>query len=257
MNELMISDIAIRRDTDGRYCINDLHRAAGGEAKHQPALWLRSAQVQDLTNELKHSTNSQTETNQPLRVQNGGNAPGTYVCKELVYAYAMWISPAFHLKVIRAYDAQVPQPAAQTINMRDPRQLQVAMLQLIEVTQEQQVTIDQQQLQIEQDKPKVQALERISAAKHTITLTETAKVLQVKMVDLTARMHASNWIYRLNGSWVGYDYRIKNGDLAYKEARYTDQDTGKEVIKPYIHVTQQGLVKLAKLFAVEHEVTLA
>lgn len=109
-NQLTLSDATIRSDAQGRYSLNDLHRASGGEKRHTPSRWLESQQTQDLIAEIDkncQNRNSGSETNQALRVQNGGKHPGIYACKELVYSYAMWISPAFHLKVIRAYDDMV------------------------------------------------------------------------------------------------------------------------------------------------------
>jgi len=108
---LTIANTLIKQDENNLFCLNDLHKAAGNEPKFKPSLWLRSQQSKDLISEL--STYSCLA---PIEVHKGGKTPGTFVVKELVYAYAMWISPSFHLAVIRAYDALVTQP---TINLTD------------------------------------------------------------------------------------------------------------------------------------------
>ncbi len=97
MGEVLVLDnVEIRRDSEGRYCLNDLHKAAGNEERHAPALWER--QAGELISVLEKDTKSYVLS----KVR--GRTGGTYVCKELVYAYAMWISPAFNIKVIRAFD---------------------------------------------------------------------------------------------------------------------------------------------------------
>ena len=88
---------AIRTD-NGLFSINDLHKAAGGEKRHQPANWLRLQQTIDLIDYLK----TEESKTQMCAIQSKQGV-GTFVCKELVCAYAAWISPAFHLVVIRSF----------------------------------------------------------------------------------------------------------------------------------------------------------
>ncbi|BBL77414.1 KilA-N domain-containing protein [Methylomagnum ishizawai] len=107
---LTISDISIRQDEQGRYCLNDLHRASGGQPRHKPSEWLRNKQVIDLVKELEKAGIPAIQSKQQL---------GTFVHRDMVYDYAMWISPAFKVKVIRAYDAIAtqarPDPAPEAL----------------------------------------------------------------------------------------------------------------------------------------------
>lgn len=112
-NSLTIGSSEIRQ-VDGLYSLNDLHVASGEEQRHQPRYFLAIQQTVDLISEIE---NSEKSLFKPLKVIQGRNG-GTYACKELVIAYAAWISPAFHLKVIRVFLAQVGRtlPAPETIN---------------------------------------------------------------------------------------------------------------------------------------------
>ena len=97
MSESIVIANSTIRQQDGLYCLNDLHRASGGKAKSQPSYFLRTQQTQDLINKINHSANMQSA----VRVINGGENRGTYVCKQLVSAYGAWVNPDFHLLVMK------------------------------------------------------------------------------------------------------------------------------------------------------------
>ncbi|WP_223956726.1 KilA-N domain-containing protein [Aeromonas caviae] len=59
----------VRRDAEGRYCLNDLHKAAGNEQKDAPRYWLATQQAQDLGTLL-------SDSGIPLSVVKGGNDQG-------------------------------------------------------------------------------------------------------------------------------------------------------------------------------------
>ena len=96
--KVTICEVQIGQDAQGRYCLNDLHKAAGGENRHRPSIWTENNQTKELIEEISKAGFP------ALTVVKGGNKAGTYVCKELVYAYAMWISAKFHLHVIQTFD---------------------------------------------------------------------------------------------------------------------------------------------------------
>lgn len=101
MNAIQISNVTIRQTDNQLYNLNDLHKASGGDEKQQPAFWLRNKQTQELIAEIEAQGGVAVTTSQ------GGKNRGTFVCKELVYAYATWISAKFFLLVIRTFDAVV------------------------------------------------------------------------------------------------------------------------------------------------------
>lgn len=120
MSALVVAGIAVKTDAEGRYCLNDFHKAAGGEAKHTPGRFTITEGCTALVEQLILESGLA-----PLASQRGGSTPGTYVCKELVYAYAMWVSPKFHLHVIRTYDQ-----VAQELAIRARAELELATAKL-------------------------------------------------------------------------------------------------------------------------------
>jgi len=235
MTALSISNIAVRQDAAGRYCLNDLHRAAGAERRHQPAKWLITQQALELIAEIEKTG---------ILVIHAKQGVGTFVGKELVYAYAMWISPIFHLKVIRAYDALVTQPPSQRDPIQwlsDPATMRRLLLSYCDQVLDLEHTV--QSLA-----PRANALDRLAEAQGSCCLTDAAKALQLRPKDLIQWLLAQRWIYRRPGgaAYLAHQQRIQAGLVTMKIVAVPRSDGTARIVEQ-VRITAKGLARLGQL----------
>jgi phage antirepressor YoqD-like protein len=235
MGSLTISNITVRQDAEGRYCLNDLHKAAGAERRHQPAKWLITQQSRELIAEIEKTGILVIQAKQGI---------GTFVGKELVYAYAMWISPIFHLQVIRAYDQLVTPPST----ARDPIELlndPAAMRRLLLSYCEKVLDLEETAKRLA---PKAIALDRIAEAHGSFCLTDTAKSLQLRPKDLLQWLLEHRWIYRRPGGsgYLAYQQKIQAG-LVTMKILSVERSDGTARIVEQVRVTAKGLARLGEL----------
>lgn len=238
MNAMTIAGTAIRTDAAGRYCLNDLHRASGGQPGHRPGEWLRNKQAQELVAEMGGAGISAG----PVATVNDGTNNGTFVAKELVYAYAMWISPAFHLKVIRAYDALVTAPAARDPMdlLNDPAAMRGLLLGYTEKVLALESTVAAQA-------PKVEFADAVMNADGTLLVREVAKTLGLRVRRTEKALRAKGVILSNNAPAAEY---VTKG--YFKEAVHrVETDTQGTLLKVSARVTGKG-VEFIRRFAARH-----
>ena len=231
---LLVGDAVISIQ-GGLYSLNDLHRASGGHPNHQPSNFLKLEGTQELAREISKEINQSYDSmTGVLEVVRGGNNPGTYVCKELVYAYAMWVSAAFNLRVIRAFDAGVSAPAAPAIPQTLPEALRLA------------ADIEEQRLvlaaKIEADAPKVAFAERHVNADGEFSMRDTAKQINVPERKFISLVLADGYVYRSQSTnkLIPYAATIKRGYMDVRAVVITRADGTEKALQQAV-VLPKGL----------------
>lgn len=182
--KIQLYDTQIRQDEQGRFCLNDLHQASGGESRHRPTYWLSNQQTQELIGEISKDGIPSIFTKQGL---------GTFVSKELVYAYAMWISPKFHLYVIRTFDSLASHQNSTALSL-SRKELALMVVQAEE---------ENERLQIENKQQSDHIESMTSYFRSGMTAPQFVKGLNgVNSTQINAFLQKKNWLYRdQRGEW--------------------------------------------------------
>ena len=174
----------------------------------KPSEWLRW----DRTVELLKAVEASRENDISLagipaiRVGKGGNDPSTYVSWELIYAYAMWVSPEFHVKVIQTFHK---------------------------------VQMDERE-KLQNDAALYQAL---SMSSTDMLISEAALTLGVKRHRLFSHLSDTlMWIYKRGAKWWPSQKAVEDGFVARRLHSYTDESGQHRSYQAVI--TERGLTKV-------------
>ncbi|NCC40477.1 MAG: hypothetical protein EOM21_13675 [Gammaproteobacteria bacterium] len=239
-----IDGIAVSKDAHERFCLNDLHRAAGGEKRHSPNYWLDLSQTKELIEELRKSliisdtgipVTDRINHLEPVVTQQGFGTQGTFVVRELVYSYAMWVSPAFHLKVIRTFDAaQTPQTYIAALEAHLETVKRNAALEAEKAQLVQKIEVDEPFVEIGRAITHETSLTR----RDWVTMLKADHSLKIKEKELTQWLIDCGYCYRepLKGELRAYAHSDRLFHLQY------------EVIhgfhRPVLKITGEGVLEL-------------
>lgn len=231
-----IDGAVIRQDQYGRYCLNDLHKASGNERKNQPQYFLENKQTQDLVQALTDTGISVS----PINVIRGGLEQGTYVVKELVYSYAMWISATFHLKVIRTFDAV----ATGAIQPQKPTELsRMDLIQLALQAEQENIELRGQVAILE---PKAKGLDRIADCTNVLGIREAAKVLKIGQNQLAQYLVDHKVVYRDQYSKIQAYQKSIDQKLVHVVTSAPRLTESGEKVFTQVKLTQKLITRIAK-----------
>jgi hypothetical protein len=101
---ITIGTTTIHQSDNGLYLITDLWKASGSLSKDLPQKWLELKSTQKYLRFLNAIPETGSISKSSEIITTGEKSfHGTYVCEELVYSYAMWISCEYHHLVITTF----------------------------------------------------------------------------------------------------------------------------------------------------------
>ncbi|MFW9606347.1 MAG: KilA-N domain-containing protein [Pseudomonas sp.] len=105
MSIIEVCGVSVRRDAEGRYSLNDLHKAAiaNGNAtdSQKPTKFLRTDGVKAFVEVL----DLEGQNCPSIKTVKGRGITGTFAVELVAIRYAAWINPAFEVSVYRTFQA--------------------------------------------------------------------------------------------------------------------------------------------------------
>lgn len=158
------------------------------------------------------------------------------------YVVVAQLSPEFTAKLVDRWQELEAAPRDPMVMLNDPAAMRGILLSYTEKVLE-------LQGEVEEMRPQVQALERISISDGSLCITDAAKTLQVQPKALFSFLDAHHWTYTRQGdnTRIAYQAKLQSGLLEHKTTVVTRSD-GSEKTTTQVRVTPKGLTRLASEF---------